>query len=315
MIKLTRTDVQEIIEEAREFGDRPNLSKCDLQGVNLQGIYLFAADLDEANLCKANLSQVDLREADLSKANLLAANLNQAKLDWANLNEAIVGQTIFGDLDLRGVKYLEKIRHFGPSVLDIRTLQRSQGQIPEAFLRGCGLSNIEIEYAKLHNFNLTVAQITDIADDISRMRKSEAIAYQPCFISYLRGDTAFAKKLHNDLQHKGIRCWYAPEDLLLNKTMHGQVRQSICIGAKLLLILSQDTLDSPGIEQEIESIIKQEQDDGPVLFPLCLDKAVLESSAGWVNAINTNRPISNFNQWKTEGAYQQAFEQLLRDLV
>src|SRR2546430_6151781 len=37
--------------------------------------------------------------------------------------------------------------------------------------------------------------------------------YASCFICYSHYDQAFADKLYGDLQAKGVKCWYAPENL------------------------------------------------------------------------------------------------------
>jgi len=42
---------------------------------------------------------------------------------------------------LRNVKGLNTIIHFGASTIGIDTLEKSAGNIPEEFMRGCGLSN------------------------------------------------------------------------------------------------------------------------------------------------------------------------------
>jgi hypothetical protein len=93
-------------------------------------------DLRLANLREANLSGAHLGRADLNGANLAGANLAGAKL-----LETILSNVI----GLSGCKNLESIVHFGPSSVDIRTLQRS-GQLPLVFLRGVGLPDALIEY-------------------------------------------------------------------------------------------------------------------------------------------------------------------------
>ena len=45
----------------------------------------------------------------------------------------------FADVDLSEVKGLESVGHQGPSTIGVDTLVRSEGEIPEAFLRGCGV--------------------------------------------------------------------------------------------------------------------------------------------------------------------------------
>ena len=50
------------------------------------------------------------------------------------------------------------------------------------------------------------------------------------------------------------------------------------------------------------------------LFPVRLDEAVMETDQAWAADIRRTRHIGDFSRWKDHGAYQQAFERLLRDL-
>src|SRR5436190_635583 len=92
--------------------------------------------LNDANHCDVNLIDAILIGTDLSGADLSGADLSHAE----------ISSTTFGNNDLRNVKGLNEIRHRGPSTIGIDTLQRSQGKIPEAFLRGCGVPDSWIEY-------------------------------------------------------------------------------------------------------------------------------------------------------------------------
>jgi uncharacterized protein YjbI with pentapeptide repeats len=107
-----------------------NLSDADLRGATLTGANLFSA-----NLTGANLSDADLRGATLAGANLARADVS----------EAILGATVFGNINLSTVRGLETCRHEGPSILDHSALAQS-GQLPLAFLRGCGLPDTLIDY-------------------------------------------------------------------------------------------------------------------------------------------------------------------------
>ena len=74
-----------------------------------------------------------------------------------------MGQTILGELDLRTVKGLETIMHVGPSHLTINTVYRSQGNIPDVFVRHTGGNEMFIAYM--------------------RSLAGRAIEYYTCFIS------------------------------------------------------------------------------------------------------------------------------------
>ena len=43
------------------------------------------------------------------------------------------------------------------------------------------------------------------------------------FISYSTKNVDFAIKLHADLSEKGVRCWFAPENVKFGKKLHEQL--------------------------------------------------------------------------------------------
>src|SRR6266571_1284613 len=131
-----------------------DLGKINLRGANLTwarlgGARLDGADLRSATLIGADLSDVDLRRANLQRTNLSEVDLIEADLggtifrgtnvSGANLRGARVGHTIFGDVNLRVAQGLETVNHVGPSTLGMDTFYRSQGKLPERFLRGAGI--------------------------------------------------------------------------------------------------------------------------------------------------------------------------------
>jgi hypothetical protein len=194
-----------------------NLSGADLSGAYLNGATLRDADLSRAdlsgaeisraNLSGADLSRADLSRADLSRVSLSDANLNDANLRDADLNDAQIGWTIFNEIDLQSVKGLETIEHHGPSGITTSTLERSGGNIPEVFLRKAGVGEGFITYA--------------------RSLVATPIEYYTCFLSYSKQDQVFAERLYNDLQGKGVRCWYAPKELKPGDYYRHKIDESI----------------------------------------------------------------------------------------
>jgi hypothetical protein len=211
-----------------------------------------------------------------------------------DLSKATVGDTVFGDVDLSDVKGLESVEHKGPSTIGIDTIYRSRGRIPEVFLRGCGVPDEFITYV--------------------RSLVGQPIEYYSCFISYSSKDRAFAERLHADLQAKGVRCWYAPEDMKIGDKIRDRLDQSIRLHDKLLVILSEHSIGSDWVEDEVETAFEEEQKRGKtVLFPVRLDDAVMETGEAWAAKVR-QRHIGDFRAWKEHDAYRGAFERLVRDL-
>lgn len=132
---------------------RADLTYADLSNSNLKGAYLEWADFRWADLVNAdlsfcNLSRCDFHKADLSGAKLSKANLRTANFEDANLINADLSESIFANTrllctDLTGAKGLESIHHPKPSTIDKETIEKAI-DLPAEFLKGCGLSDREI---------------------------------------------------------------------------------------------------------------------------------------------------------------------------
>jgi hypothetical protein len=285
-----------------------NLSRACLYGADLRKADLFWADLSRADLYGANLNSANLSRADLSEAVFTGAylsetNLSQADLSGADLSGAIVVHATFANLDLSAVKGLDAVIHHGPSTIGVDTLYKSHGQIPEAFLRGCGVPDNVITY---------IGSLT-----------GKAFEYYSCFISYSTKDEAFAQRLHADLQAKGVRCWFAPKDVAGGKKLYEQIDRAIRVHDKLLLVLSEHSIGSQWVMTEIRRTRKAElRDKRQKLFPIRLvDMDVLkewecfDADAGKDLAVEVREYfVPDFSTWKDHDAYQRAFDHLLRDL-
>jgi uncharacterized protein YjbI with pentapeptide repeats len=125
-------------------GEETSLSDLNTN-VDITSVDLKQANLSHANLSRADLSGANLSEADLSYANLSRTNLSEADLNYANLTQATALLTRFIDVDLKDVQGLETVIHQGPSSIGIDTIYRSQGKIPENFLRKAGVPDSFLE--------------------------------------------------------------------------------------------------------------------------------------------------------------------------
>jgi TIR domain len=173
-------------------------------------------------------------------------------------------------------------------------LQRS-GRLPLAFLRGVGLPDGLIGYLP------------------SLLR--QAIQFASCFISYSSKDEVFAKRLHADLQDKGVRCWFAPHDMKIGAKILDTLDEAIRLRDKVLLVLSEASIASEWVEDEVTKAFEEErQRGGVVLFPIRLDDIVLETKEAWAAKLRRGRHIGDFRAWKDHDAYQKALDRVLRDL-
>jgi hypothetical protein len=222
-----------------------DLTEADFTGSDLCGVELIRTNLRRANFLRAKLNQanfscanltgailinatcyyVDFTGAEITDARLLGANLNNAKLYKANLSGTAIGLTTFANVDLRGVDGIEKVRHIEPSTVGIDTIYKSHGEIPDKFLLDAGVPEEAIDLAR-------------------SIRAGPAIQWHSCFISYSTKDEEFARRLHSRMREANMRVWFAPEDLKGGKKLHEQLFEAIQIHDRLLIVLSEHSIQS-----------------------------------------------------------------------
>jgi len=292
-----------------------DLSSVDLSSADLSGAILLAANLQNANLSGSNLRDTNLVDANLCETKLYDANLGRADITGANFRDAKLGLTVFGNVDLSKSLGLEDVVHYMPSYISTDSLKRSGGNIPIEFMRGCGLSDLDIEYSKLSASNLDAEMVTDITYKLHQLYLGGGIQYYSCFISYSGKDHKFAKTLHDDLQNNGVRCWFDLEDIKIGEPIRPTIDRQIRLRDKLLVILSENSIQSEYVGDEVEAALEEEQKNKRlVVFPIRIDDAPLNTRDDWAAKIKRRRHIGDFSNWRDKASYQKAFERLLRDL-
>ena len=305
-----------------------DLRGADLQGAKLRGADLFDADLRNANLTHANLTHANLKTADLSNSNLTRAYLTFAYLNLTNLNNAnltgadlvattlgsnnlsganvsnvLVGHSVFSNLDLSEVRGLTEAIHSNPSTLGIDTLLRSQGTIPDVFLRGCGLPDDFIAFVPSF--------------------VGKPFDFYSCFISYSHKDKQFARQLHDRLQGEGIRCWLDEKELNPGDDLYHGIDRGIRAWDKVLLCSSRHSLSSWWCDNEIKIALDKERElqktTGKKLLkiiPLNLDGFLFSDKweSGYRQQIR-DRVAADFIKWKKDAdEFDLQFEGVLKAL-
>jgi uncharacterized protein YjbI with pentapeptide repeats len=314
-----------------------NLRAADLTYANLVGANLHKAILNGATLVSANLSGadlsnsqlvgVDLQEAVLNGANLrftalIGADIRDANLTGCDLTGSTVGSlyampisTIFGNIDLSNVIGLEDVHHVAPSNISTDTFARSKGKIPDAFLRGCGLSDWEIENVKLYNPDLSNDEITKIQYKVYELRATQALQISPLFISYSHADSAFVDKVESQLNKKGVRFWRDKHDMTAGR-IETQIDQAINQNRTVLLVLSQHSLKSDWVEHEVRTAREIEKAmEHDVLCPVALDDSW--KSSRWPKRVMEQimeYNILDFSAWEDDVKFEGMFRKLIDGL-
>lgn len=327
-------DVQNIWRS--EYSDvKIDLSEANLSKVKLSGANLRGADFSEAILKGTDLSDTDLSGAVLSGADLVGANLIGANLRGTNLREAILRRTdlsgvnlsranvsysktsftSFGDVDLSSCLGLETIVHLSPSRISTSTLEQSKGQIPVEFLRGCGLSDWEIESAKLYNPELSNQEISELQYKIYDLRATWSIQVFPLFISYSHADSSFVDELGKELTEMGIRYWRDIHDMKSGR-MEKQVDRALRLNPTVLVVLSEHSIQSDWVEHEINTARELEKELGrDCLCPVALDDSWMSSP--WDQRLMRQVKkynILDFSKWQDESIFRTTFKKLIDGL-
>jgi uncharacterized protein YjbI with pentapeptide repeats len=291
-----------------------NLKSANLKGAFLEGSNLTEAKITWANLSGANLEGANLWYVDLTGTNLKGANLcrtdltgvifSKTMLHKADMTEATCSSTIFANTDLSTVIGLETIRHLGPSGIDNLTIFHTKKMLPEVFLRGCGVPEIVIQYLPF--------------------MRDQAIDFYSCFISHSHADRSFARRLHDTLQGRGIRCWLDEKDLALGDDLSEGIYRGIRYWDKMLICCSKSSLTGRWwVKFEIDKAFAKEQDVMsergyfvPLIIPLDLDGYLFspECKGGRVEELRS-RVAANFRGWEHDNAlFEREIERVIKAL-
>lgn len=308
-----------------------DLSRTDFRGADLSRTYLRGADLSHADLRGADLRDADLRGTDLSHADLSHADLRDACLiasdltavDLTDVRGAILGSTVIANVDLRRVEGLGTVTHFCPSTIGTNTLKRSRGQILPAFLRGCGLSDWEIENARLFNPGLDEDDLTTIQYEVNRIRGQQPFALSRVFLSYTRDDEPFVEWLERRFDEKGVRYWRDVHDLKAGR-LDRQIDRAITMNPLVVVVLSKRSVHSPWVEWEVmkageirRELAERGEEPRGVLCPVALDDAW--KRCDWPAPLRRqieNHHILDFSGWEhDEEKMVRQFTKLYKGMV
>lgn len=302
------------------IGPQANFTHSSFVGASLE-----EGDLAEANFFRANLAEARVTGCNFMRANLRRIHLENAFfkncsfheaflvspfLDDARIDQCTFGQTVIAGADLSALASFEEARHDGPShVMDsleltaegLRARVYRLGPV-EAFLRGAG---IQEEYLDTFRYSI-----------------QKPIEFYSCFISYSHSDVAFATRLYNDLQMRGIRCWLDKHELLPGDDIYASLDRGIRLWDKILLCCSRSALNSWWVGREIDTAFEKEQrlhkergESVLAIIPIDLDGHLFDEWNGSHAAALRKRLAARFEGWDSDvSLYEQQLDRVIKAL-
>jgi MinD-like ATPase involved in chromosome partitioning or flagellar assembly len=266
-----------------------------------------------------------------------ALELTKKAIEFRGRSDDLRPLTIF-PLPSRIEPTLERLRHHWRFDSTIGYQSRFEQAFGSAYkLEKCDLSSYfdEVQVQQVPDYaygeEIAVLLQQDSGDRFSLARSFQAFAsrltsnaapWQPStppfysvFISYSPKDKEFVHRLHGDLAKKGVRTWLDAQDLNAGDVWQERIREAIKESDKILLILSDHSVESEWVRREVDQAFEKERESNKlVLVPITLDNTVMSSNAPWASDIRKVRHIGDFRNWKDSAEYQSAIDRLLRDL-
>jgi len=280
-----------------------------LHHLKFLGARLDGADFRGAFLVNCNFyaafGEQTMTDASFHGTQLLGCDITHYSLEGTTFENSSIGQCTFRNVDLSGAIGLDSVRHMGPSTLALDTIYRSKGRISDNFLRGCGVPDSFITQMR------------------SLVGAEDGIQFHSCFISFSHADEEFARRLHGRMQQEHLRVWFSPEDMKAGRKLREEIESAIHVYDKLLVVLSEASMSSAWVKDEIRKARKAELKTGKrKLFPIRLmDLEVIREWDFFDSIANEHVAaelceyhIPDFSNWKDHDSFEHAFKRLLRDL-
>jgi hypothetical protein len=128
--------------------------------------------------------------------------------------------------------------------------------------------------------SLTVLELERAAVPPLQARQDEPTkaVFLSVFISYGGPDEAFARTIYRALVAKGVNVFFFPETATPGQRLHRTMSDGVHSYDRVVLICSEQSLNRPGVLNEIEQVLAREAAEGgaELLLPISIDDYVFK---------------------------------------
>jgi hypothetical protein len=292
-----------------------------------------APDLVESVRSKASdLKLLDRRDFERVVAELLASFGWQVSLTSPTRDGGRDILALSRDASGLRTSWLVECRQYHRhQAIDIATIQRLGSTkehfgFPNALIATTSSATEDAQViAQAHGIHIVgLAKLLEWIDRYQRPQNQQSFAQQnrfrSCFVSYSHKDEAFVTHLVGKLRAAGVHIWFAPEDMPAGHKLDEEISRAITNFDRLLVVLSQNSINSEWVKAEIKKARKREVAEGKrVLFPISLidfealrrwelfDADVGQDLAAELRAYY----IPDFSEWERTDSFQRQFAKVL----
>jgi hypothetical protein len=297
----------------------------------MRGAYFGQADLRDASLWGGDFSRAWFVMATLTGSTLVGANFENAVVRGINLidsgtiakNAQLLQQTL-GQRKQFEASLAKAVPGFEHLAISLAGQHLTEGEQPLTMneLRR-HLERLDAQFDFLRRFLLASGCDPDEVAKMTQASNNKHGDYPRVFISYSSEDEEFAGRLCSSLTAFGVDTWFAPEKMRGGRKINEQLQEAIADRDKIILVLSEASMQSRWVASELQWAAGRELDTGEqILFPVRI--VSFETVKKWtlfdadfgqdVAKYVRQYFVPDFSGWRDEEALARVTERLLRDL-
>ena len=308
-----------------------SLSGADFLNCDASGAYFGLADLRDASLYGGAFVESWFLMTNLKGSTLVGANFENARVLAFNLIDAetLTKNGLLLRQTLGQRKHLnDALARATPVTMSLATviargyLDEGQEPMPIDQLPAF-IERLDKQFEHLRRFLLASGCNPQEVARMGQAADKQHADYPRVFISYSSADEELATHLYASLTAFGVDAWFAPEKMQGGRKINEQIEEAIAERDKLILVLSEASMNSRWVASELQWAAAREISSGQqILFPIRIvpfeavrqwtlfDADVGQDVAKYVRQYF----VPDFSAWRDGEALARLTERFLRDL-